>query len=152
MARKKIYGEETVVVRVPVSKLSDVRSFLEGSKVLHYQPVRTSKQDSPIHDLLSGYPIGPFHDALRKAYRRGFVAGEEYNIAEMLDISGQKHMIGPVMKAFRVRSPNPPSKEFAEAFMHVREDWYKLISSGVNSPYLFPPSESAPGVVSLPGN
>jgi len=149
--RKSKYGEETVVMRIPRSLVPRIQAILEGVEVLAVTRHTKSKKASSIDDILSDFPVPVIQEGLRKAYRKGFQAGEEYCVAEQLELSGQSHMIKPVIEAFRGRHPNPESPLLAQAFMNVRRDWYKLIGTGLNSEFLFPTSEDVGALTSEEG-
>lgn len=139
--KKLKYGEKTVVMRVPKSLVPKVRELLQSAEVLSVTGKTSRKSHSPIGDVLDAFPVPLIQEGLRKAYRRGFCAGEESVIADALEASGMSSKIVPVMRAFRERSANPPGPEFVQAFLHIRQDWYKLTGSrGVDNSYFFPVS------------
>lgn len=128
-------------MRIPESLVPQVRAVLQSVEVLSV--TRQAGQAGPVApssmaDIFEQFPVPVIQEGLRRAYKKGFLAGEESAVADSLEASGLSHMIQPVMDAFRVRSPNPPGPEFVQAFMKVRYDWYRLTGSRVNCDYFFP--------------
>lgn len=114
--RKSRYGEETVVIRIPVSAITEVKKVLLKYSVIDVSGSPSSKgssQKTPIY--IQGYKDG---------FREGFERGEEFQYCLQLELSGKSRVIPKLISAFRSRVPGPEilSSELLEQLLSIPLD------------------------------
>jgi hypothetical protein len=157
--KKSKYGEDTVVMRVPRSMVSQVKAMLAGAEVLSVTK-KTPRRDTPISRFLSEYPDEFIHEALIKAYRLGFSVGEETLLFDQLELACAPDLIPLALDAFRQKPSLAQSKKavevFAKAYLKVAHkvplNWHELVGSRADGPILIPVEEFKKMVVSSEDN
>lgn len=126
--RKKKYGEDTVVMRVPRSFVPKVKDLLKSAEVLG----SPSSASSPFDEILDGFTSAPLKQQLIRSYQMGFDAGEEFQVCQQLELSGHPESIPVVMKSFRSRQVSCISHEFVQAVSKILPETVYLQGSARN--------------------